>query len=50
MLAIETRNLSKKYKEKYAVKNLNLTVNHGELYGLLGVNVLRYKLKVISTT
>lgn len=38
MLAIETRNLSKKYKEKYAVKNLNLTVNHGELYGLLGVN------------
>lgn len=38
MLAIETRNLSKKYKEKYAVKNLNLTINQGELYSLLGVN------------
>jgi ABC-2 type transport system ATP-binding protein len=38
MLAIETRNLTKKYKEKTAVKNLNLTVNQGELYGLLGVN------------
>lgn len=38
MLAIQTRNLSKKYKEKYAVKSLNLTVNQGELYSLLGVN------------
>lgn len=38
MFAIETRNLTKKYKEKYAVKNLNLTVNQGELYALLGVN------------
>lgn len=38
MLAIETCNLSKKYKEKYAVKNLNLIVNQGELYSLLGVN------------
>lgn len=38
MFAIETCNLSKKYKEKYVVKNLNLTVNQGELYGLLGVN------------
>lgn len=38
MLAIETHNLSKKYKEKYAVKNLELAVSQGELYGLLGVN------------
>lgn len=38
MLAIETHNLSKKYKEKYAVKNLELAVGQGELYGLLGVN------------
>ncbi|MCH5296526.1 MAG: ATP-binding cassette domain-containing protein [Ruminococcus sp.] len=38
MFAIETCNLSKKYKDKYVVKNLNLSVNQGELYGLLGVN------------
>lgn len=38
MLAIETHNLSKKYKEKYAVKNLELAVSQGELYGLLGAN------------
>lgn len=38
MYAIETKNLTKKYKEKTAVDNLNLIVNEGELYGLLGVN------------
>lgn len=38
MFAIKTRNLTKKYKEKCAVKNLNFTVNQGELYALLGVN------------
>lgn len=38
MEAIKTVNLTKKFKEKTAVKNLNLTVNKGELYSLLGVN------------
>ena len=38
MNAIETQNLTKRYKEKTAVNNLNLTVREGELYGLLGVN------------
>lgn len=38
MYAIKTNNLTKKYKDKTAVKNLNLTVNKGELYALLGVN------------
>lgn len=38
MEAIKTVNLSKKFKDKTAVKNLNLTVNKGELYSLLGVN------------
>ena len=38
MEAIKTDNLVKKYKEKTAVKGLNLTVHQGELYGLLGVN------------
>ena len=38
MDAIKTVNLSKKYKDKTAVKSLNLTVEKGELYSLLGVN------------
>ena len=38
MLAIKTLNLTKKYKDKTVVNNLNLTVNKGEMYSLLGVN------------
>jgi ABC-2 type transport system ATP-binding protein len=38
MIAIETINLTKKYKEKLAVNNLNLKINKGELFALLGVN------------
>ena len=36
--AIITTNLTKKYDGKTAVDNLNLMVNQGELYSLLGVN------------
>lgn len=38
MYAIKTENLTKKFKDKTAVDSLNLTVNEGELYSLLGVN------------
>ena len=38
MIAIETKNLTKKYKEVTAVDKLNLIVNEGELFSLLGVN------------
>ena len=38
MEAIKTTNLTKQYKDKTAVKSLNLTVEKGELYALLGVN------------
>ena len=38
MEAIRTEKLVKQYKEKTAVKGLDLTVHEGELYGLLGVN------------
>ena len=38
MPAIETRQLTKKYKEVTAVDRLDLTVEEGELFGLLGVN------------
>lgn len=38
MLAIETENLTKKYKEKIAVNGINLQINQGELFSLLGTN------------
>ena len=38
MLAIETKGLTKKYKDVTAVDALDLTVEKGELFALLGVN------------
>ncbi len=38
MTAIKTENLTKRYKDKTAVDGLNLTVEKGELFSLLGVN------------
>ena len=38
MFSIETRNLTKKYKEKIAVDGINLKINQGELFALLGTN------------
>lgn len=38
MLAIKTDNLTKKYKDKTAVDSLNLEIDDGELFALLGVN------------
>jgi ABC-2 type transport system ATP-binding protein len=38
MIAIQTRDLTKKYGEKTAVNSLNISINQGELFGLLGVN------------
>ena len=38
MLAIETKNLTKKFKEKTAVNGIKLEINKGELFGLLGTN------------
>lgn len=35
---IATNNLSKKYADNYALQDLNLTVNSGEIYCLLGAN------------
>ena len=35
---IKINNLSKKYKEKYAGNNLNLKIESGELFSLLGTN------------
>ena len=38
MIAIETRELTKKYKDKVAVNNLDLQIKQGELFALLGTN------------
>jgi ABC-2 type transport system ATP-binding protein len=38
MNAIEISGLTKKYREKIAVKSLNLSIQQGEVFGLLGVN------------
>jgi ABC-2 type transport system ATP-binding protein len=36
--AIETRSLTKKFKELVAVNRVNLKINYGEIFGLLGPN------------
>ena len=38
MIAIQTLKLSKKYKEKIVVDTLELTIEQGELFALLGIN------------
>ena len=38
MTAIETKNLTKKYKDKTVVNGINLKINKGELFALLGTN------------
>lgn len=38
MIAIKTEKLTKKYKDKTVVKELDLCVKEGEMYALLGVN------------
>ncbi|WP_425281294.1 ABC transporter ATP-binding protein [Paenibacillus cellulositrophicus] len=37
-LVIQTRNLNKKYRGRYAVRNLDLEIAKGEIYGFLGPN------------
>ena len=36
--AVELRNVTKRYNEIVAVNNLNLTINRGEIFGILGPN------------
>ena len=38
MIAIETRDLTKQYKKLTAVDQLNLKIQQGELFSLLGIN------------
>ena len=39
-------NISKKYGNKEVLKDVNLTLEKGKIYGLIGRNVPRYILKV----
>ena len=38
MAVIQTRGLSKRYKDKWAVDNLELRVEQGDIYGFTGQN------------
>ncbi len=38
MIAIETKNLTKKFKDKTAVNGIDLSIKQGELFALLGTN------------
>ncbi len=37
-LILQTKNLSKQYKKRWAVRNLNLEVHRGDVFGFLGPN------------
>ncbi|MCZ6775630.1 MAG: ATP-binding cassette domain-containing protein, partial [Ignavibacteria bacterium] len=37
-VVLQTHNLSKRYKNRWAVKDVNLTVRRGEVFGFLGPN------------
>lgn len=43
---LETKNLTKKYGSHYAAKDINIHLEKGQIYGLVGRNVPRYILKV----
>lgn len=45
---IETKNLTKMYGIGKSVADLNIHVQKGRIYGLLGRNVLRYEQKTGS--
>lgn len=38
MLVLETKNISKKYKKNYAVKNVSMHIEEGDIYGFVGEN------------
>ena len=46
MLSIETKNLTKKFKEKTVVNGIELRINEGELFALLGTNCANVKIVI----
>jgi ABC-type multidrug transport system ATPase subunit len=55
-IVLRTQNLSKRYKKRWAVRDLNLTVHRGDVYGFLGPNgagkstTIRMLLSLVSPT
>lgn len=47
---LQTNQVSKTIGGKSLVSNIDLHVKKGEIYGFLGLNGLRYKLKKLSST
>lgn len=37
-IVCETKNLSKRYRDTYALKNVSMAIHRGEIYGLIGEN------------
>lgn len=50
MIFASVNNLVKNYGNHCAVDNLSFNVSEGEIFGLIGPNGLRYKLKKLSST
>lgn len=42
--------LSKRFEKKEVLRDIDFTFEEGKIYGLLGRNGLRYKLKKLSST
>lgn len=42
-------NISKSYKDKKVLQNLELELEKGKIYGLIGRNGVRYILKISTT-
>lgn len=46
---LSTDCLTKKFKRQTAIDNISLHIRQGEIYGLIGKNGSRYKLKISTT-
>lgn len=46
---VKVEKLVKRYKELIALDHLELDIREGEIFGLLGPNGSRYKLKISTT-
>lgn len=47
---IKVTGLSKSYTGNKVIRNIALSIGTGQVFGLLGANGLRYKLKRLSST
>lgn len=50
MNILTLNNISKRFGDKSVLNGLSMEVPEHTVFGFVGQNVLRYKLKVISTT